>query len=190
MEHQPYGQLPKEDLCRRKERLDVIEMTPATATLGPRIELLGRGVVLVPVVGLDQLAAVVREALADLVGEWDHPFTGHLTIGRTRRRARPRLLGRTIEASFPVEAFRYTAGEPGIYRTSAHGHRELCTVCGTQIAYRESQGASTVDVNVGSLDDPDACPPTRHIWWADRPAVVVCERLRLIGAPANEAFRA
>jgi len=71
-------------------------------------------------------------------------------------------------ASFPVEAFRYTRGEPARYASSSHGHREFCATCGTQIAYRESKGASSVDVNVGSLDDPAAAPPRCHIYCASR----------------------
>jgi hypothetical protein len=71
-------------------------------------------------------------------------------------------------ASYPVEAFDYTKGAPALYQSSPHGHREFCANCGTQIAYRESQGAVSVDVNVGSLDDPAAVPPRRHIFTASR----------------------
>jgi len=67
-------------------------------------------------------------------------------------------------AAFPVDAFTYTAGQPALYASSTHGHREFCARCGTQIAYRQSKGARTVDVNVGSLDDPKTAPPRRHIW--------------------------
>ena len=71
-------------------------------------------------------------------------------------------------ASYPVDGFSYTRGTPARYRSSGHGHREFCGTCGTQIAYRDSEGARTVDVNVGSLDDPDAAAPRRHIWVSSR----------------------
>ena len=71
-------------------------------------------------------------------------------------------------ASFPVATFSYGAGEPAIYQSSSHGHREYCRDCGTQIAYRDSANAVTVDVNVGSLDDPGRVPPRCHIWYASR----------------------
>ncbi len=71
-------------------------------------------------------------------------------------------------ASFPVEAFRYTNGEPARYSSSSWGHREFCNRCGTQIGYRKSDGAETVDLNVGCLDDPGALPPQQHIFAADR----------------------
>lgn len=73
-------------------------------------------------------------------------------------------------ASFTVRTFRYVTGEPTIYRSSSHGQREFCNLCGTQIAYRDSQEAATVEVNTGSLDDPAAIPPTYHIWHRSRVA--------------------
>ena len=69
-----------------------------------------------------------------------------------------------VWASFPVSNFEYTNGNPAIYPSSDHGHREFCSSCGTQIAFRESPDPKTVDVNVGSLDDPDRIAPTCHIW--------------------------
>lgn len=71
-------------------------------------------------------------------------------------------------ASVPVAGFAYVQGTPAVYRSSSWGQREFCTRCGTQICYRQSEGARTVDVNTGSLDDPAACPPGMHIYFADR----------------------
>ena len=71
-------------------------------------------------------------------------------------------------ASFPVEAFAYTSHTPAIYRSSTHGQREFCNRCGTQIAYRDSIGATTVDVNIGSLDHSDEIRPRCHIWFGSR----------------------
>jgi hypothetical protein len=67
-------------------------------------------------------------------------------------------------ASFPVDGFEYSKGSPAIYQSSEHGHREFYSNCGTQIAFRESNHATTVDVNTGSLDDPSTTPPQIHIW--------------------------
>ena len=71
-------------------------------------------------------------------------------------------------ASFPVADFRYTRGEPAIYRSSGHGAREFCSSCGTQIAYRQKDKPMTVDVNAGSLDEPARVPPRMHIWCDSR----------------------
>jgi hypothetical protein len=70
--------------------------------------------------------------------------------------------------SYPTAGFSYNHGEPARYQSTKHGHREFCSACGTQIAYRDSQDAATVDVNVGSLDDCDQVQPRYHIWCASR----------------------
>lgn len=67
-------------------------------------------------------------------------------------------------ASFPVESFQYTSGEPSIFPSSTHGHREFCNQCGTQIAYRRSENAETIDVNSSSLDDLSTVKPQHHIY--------------------------
>jgi hypothetical protein len=67
-----------------------------------------------------------------------------------------------------VATFAYLRGEPSVYRSSAHGQREFCTTCGSQLAYRESADAATVDVNLAALDHPDALEPRCHIWTQSR----------------------
>ena len=58
---------------------------PRTATIGPRATRLGRDVVALPVHGLDDLAAAVIIATAD-VGQppGERPFRGHLSLARTK----------------------------------------------------------------------------------------------------------
>ncbi len=70
--------------------------------------------------------------------------------------------------SFPLESFAYPNGPPSIYRSSAHGHREFCGDCGTQIAFRDQKTATVVDVNIASLDDPASVAPQYHIWTGSR----------------------
>ena len=72
-----------------------------------------------------------------------------------------------VWGSFPVGSFAYVKGAPAIYRSSQHGRREFCALCGTQIAYREAD-AATVDVNLGSLDHPEGIEPRHHLWTASR----------------------
>ncbi len=71
-------------------------------------------------------------------------------------------------ASFPVDAFAYTTGRAARYDSSSWGHREFCNRCGTQIAFRETDGATTIEVNVGCMDDTSAFPPEYHIYVNDR----------------------
>ena len=68
----------------------------------------------------------------------------------------------------PVGGFAYTKGRPAEFRSSAHGQREFCGVCGTQLVFRNSTTPMTVDVTVASLDDPAAVAPEYHIWRASR----------------------
>jgi len=64
----------------------------------------------------------------------------------------------------PAAGFRYVAGEPAVYRSSEHGERRFCAVCGSQIEFRDGREAGFVSLNSGTLDDPSATPPDRHIW--------------------------
>ena len=70
-------------------------------------------------------------------------------------------------ASFPTGAFAYTKGSPATYRSSPRAGREFCAACGTQIAFRED-GATRVDLNIASLDQPDPFAPQYHIWTQSR----------------------
>ena len=66
---------------------DVMEMLrrgeyeAATAELGVRMRVMGRNSLVVPVDGLDQLAAAVRTTVFQEVPQ--QPFHGHLTVGRS-----------------------------------------------------------------------------------------------------------
>jgi len=57
---------------------------PCTATAGPAVARLGRRVLMVPVAGLDAVAAATVAATAGLGTERpdDRPFAGHLTLAR------------------------------------------------------------------------------------------------------------
>ncbi len=70
--------------------------------------------------------------------------------------------------SFPAEAFAYESGSPAVYRSSDHGQREFCPSCGTQVVFRDTLRNTTVDVNMGSLDHPEAIEPRYHIWIGSR----------------------
>jgi hypothetical protein len=71
-------------------------------------------------------------------------------------------------ASFPVGGFSYTKGEPRVYASSPIGQREFCGTCGTQICFRESKSAQTVDVNSGALDEMELVAPDHHIYIGSR----------------------
>jgi 2'-5' RNA ligase len=58
---------------------------PVRAVAGPRPFALSRHVWVLPVAGLDPLAAAVQSCLSDLVAPPERPFHGHLTLARGRR---------------------------------------------------------------------------------------------------------
>ena len=63
-------------------------LSPVEVVLGPHAAMLGRGVVQLPVEGLDELASVVIAATASFGKPPDERrFKGHLTLARTKGRA-------------------------------------------------------------------------------------------------------
>lgn len=93
------------------------------AVLGPNVKRLGRGVLCVPVVGLEDLAEAVVAATADLGRPPDHrSFRGHVTLARMDGRARPRI-DSVISHRWPVATFAlvrsHLGGGPARYETVA-----------------------------------------------------------------------
>jgi 2'-5' RNA ligase len=86
------------------ERLAGLDHPAVTAELGPAVSRLGRGVVCVPVGGLESLAAAVAERTADVGDPPDpRPFAGHVTLARLRRRGACGLAGTPFRARFDVD---------------------------------------------------------------------------------------
>lgn len=93
------GQCDEADI---RDALAAAHLPAAQAELGPRVKRLGRGVLMVPVQGLVNLASAVEAALAPLgLPPPDHPFTGHLTVARFKRKPPPGYWS-ALEASFAV----------------------------------------------------------------------------------------
>jgi hypothetical protein len=77
-------------------------------------------------------------------------------------------------ATVPAGAFAWERGEPRAYRSSERGIRDFCASCGTQIVFRRPGAPATIDVTLGSLDDPAAILPEYHIWTRSRIAWLAC----------------
>lgn len=94
--------------------LDRLTAEPGSARLGREVTRLGRSVVVIPVDGLDDLAAAVVEATGDVGQAPDtHPFHGHLTLARLKNRATSALIGQTIRAGFVAREIHLVRSELG-----------------------------------------------------------------------------
>lgn len=71
-------------------------------------------------------------------------------------------------ATYPVAAFRWTAGAPGTYHSTPPATRSFCSACGTALAFVSTDEAAWVDVTVASMDQAAAMAPHDHIWSDDR----------------------
>jgi 2'-5' RNA ligase len=83
--------------------LDDAFLPECVARLGPGVDVKGERTVLVPVEGVDELAAEVARVTA-LIGEPVRPqFLGHLTLARLARGATPPpIVGAYVAAEWPV----------------------------------------------------------------------------------------
>ena len=93
------------------ELLGAATLPSATAVLGPAVERLGDRQIVVPVAGVDQLAAVVRAATVTIGDDDRRPFRGHLTIARTRGDETPDVLGTPITARFTIDEVALVASD-------------------------------------------------------------------------------
>lgn len=94
------GDAPIEEVS---EVLESAELPRARAELGPSVKRLGRGVVCVPVRGLDELASAVAGATAAFGQPPDpRPFNGHMTLARLRGRSSCALLAAPVSATWEL----------------------------------------------------------------------------------------
>jgi 2'-5' RNA ligase len=99
------------DVAEVAALLDGAPLPRSTALLGPRIERLDRRHAVVPVAGVDALAAAVARATR-VVGESNrHPFVGHLTVARLGRGGTSALIGQPFAASFDVDEVALVSSE-------------------------------------------------------------------------------
>ncbi|MBC7768098.1 MAG: GFA family protein [Phycisphaerales bacterium] len=77
-----------------------------------------------------------------------------------------RITGAPVVAWLTVasDAFAITKGEPARYASSPKVDRRFCGVCGTHVAYTTTDDPDYFEVATGTLDEPNAFPPTHHSW--------------------------
>ncbi|MGH8722541.1 MAG: GFA family protein, partial [Burkholderiales bacterium] len=60
-------------------------------------------------------------------------------------------------------------GQPKVYRSSEHGRRHFCPDCGTGLFYFNAVHLPGIaDVQIATLDDPDAVAPQIQVQTAER----------------------
>lgn len=71
---------------------------------------------------------------------------------------------------------RWTSGEPTSFRSSQRVIRQFCQACGSPLSFRFDDAVSDqiFGVTVGSLDQPEAFPATRHNWTSRRLPWITC----------------
>ncbi|XXB70085.1 GFA family protein [Mesorhizobium sp. RIZ17] len=57
----------------------------------------------------------------------------------------------------------WTRGRPALYRSSEVGERGFCAECGTPLTFWHVN-VETIDLSIGSLDDPTRLEPIRQHW--------------------------
>ena len=66
--------------------------------------------------------------------------------------------------TYAADAFEFTRGQPGEFRSSAPVVRTFCAACGCPLTYRRDDAPATIDITTCSLDQPERFAPTHHSW--------------------------
>jgi hypothetical protein len=67
-------------------------------------------------------------------------------------------------AGFDSDKFKFTQGQPTSYASSENVVRTFCSRCGTALTYQRLDLPNSIDVTLGSMDDPEKIKPEDHTW--------------------------
>jgi hypothetical protein len=72
-------------------------------------------------------------------------------------------------ASFEAGQVRFLKGERKIYHSSPGVERAFCGDCGTTLTWESNpRGQSLIEFHIGTLDEPNALPPSVHVFHGER----------------------
>jgi hypothetical protein len=71
-------------------------------------------------------------------------------------------------AGVDMDKFTFINGKPASYASSVNVTRTFCSKCGTALTYQRAELPGSIDVTVGSMDDPEALSPEDHTWTESR----------------------
>ncbi len=64
--------------------------------------------------------------------------------------------------------FRFEKGTPRRYRTDTGAWRTFCDTCGTSLTYEIDTRPEEIDITTGSLDLPEAFPPSKDFYTEEK----------------------
>jgi hypothetical protein len=67
----------------------------------------------------------------------------------------------------PIDKVEFTRGKLSEFRSSSPVLRGFCAACGTPLTWKHRDSGHKLDLTTGSLDHPEAFPPTNHLWLSD-----------------------
>ncbi len=67
-------------------------------------------------------------------------------------------------AVFAADDVSFTRGAPKYRESSDRAARGFCPDCGSQITFQYHRDREHIDIAAGTLDDPNAVTPDRHVW--------------------------
>jgi hypothetical protein len=76
-------------------------------------------------------------------------------------------------AGFDIDKFIFTRGRPASFASSLRVIRTFCAHCGTALTYQRSDLPQSIDITLGSMDDPTVLQPEDHTWTESRLAWIV-----------------
>ncbi|WP_415753898.1 GFA family protein [Pseudomonas leptonychotis] len=74
----------------------------------------------------------------------------------------------TTWITVPLTRFRWLAGTPREYASSASCTRSFCPTCGAHLTLFTALSPDSLDITIATLDQPELAPADRHIWVQNR----------------------
>ncbi|MGB4074048.1 GFA family protein [Pseudomonas sp.] len=74
----------------------------------------------------------------------------------------------TTWITVPLTSFRWLAGTPREYASSASCTRSFCPTCGAHLTLFTTLSPGSLDITIATLDCPERAAADRHIWVQNR----------------------
>ena len=78
-------------------------------------------------------------------------------------------------AGFAIDKITFIKGEVATYASSPDVTRTFCGKCGTALTYQRADMPGSIDVTLGSMDEPETLTPEDHTWTESRLSWIVLD---------------